>query len=214
MSGKFKALGLGLLAAMAVSAVAVANAGAEASGHFSSDVQHTIFTGTEDEADATEFSVDGGTGIRCHKTSYTYTGAAKLLAGLQLTPTYENCTTSGQATEFKFTTNKCRYTIKMNSAGEHATFFIECEGGPMEIHHPNCTITVPPQTLLKGVKYTTIIEGDKHALTVDVTVGNIAVQYHGGICIFLGTNHTGALTGSFRVRGANTAGEPVDITAT
>jgi hypothetical protein len=214
MSGKFKALGLGLLAAMAISAVAAVNAGATASGHFSSATHHTIFTGTEDEADSTEFSVDGGTGIRCHKTSYTYTGAATLLAGLQLTPTYEKCTTSGEATEFKFTTNDCRYTIKMNSSGGHATVFIECEKGPMEIHHPNCTITVPQQFQLTGVKYTTLIENNKHALTVDVTVNNIAVQYHGGICIFLGTNHTGALTGAFRVRGANTAGEPVDITAT
>jgi hypothetical protein len=214
MSGKLKALGLGLVAAMAVCAVAVVNAPAQVNGHFSSDVEHTLFVGTENATHNTQLSVDGGTAIRCHKTTYTFTGQAKLLVGVRLAPKYEECTTVGQEAKFTFTTNGCLYTLKPNTGFPHGTFFIECPGGkPMEIHHPNCTIVIPEKTLLTGVTYTTVVEV-KHALTVDVTVKNIPVHYHGGACTFLGTNHTGSLTGSFTLKGTDTAGTPVNITVT
>jgi hypothetical protein len=215
MNGKLKALGLGVLAAMAASALAVVGASAQVAGHFSSDVEHTLFIGTENATHNTQFSVDGGGPIRCHKTSYTYTGQAKLLAGVRLVPKYEECTTVGQEAKFTFTTNGCLYTLKTNSGGAHATFFIECPNGtPMEIHHPNCTMTIPEKKLLNGVSYTTLLEGGKHALTVNVTVSGIPVEYHGGACIILGTSHKGAWTGSFTLKGTDKAGNLVNITAT
>ncbi|HEX8689062.1 MAG TPA: hypothetical protein VF729_02340 [Solirubrobacterales bacterium] len=212
MTRKLKALGLGLLATMAVSAIAV-NASAEVTGHFVVDGTHAIVTGTEGGTHNTKFSVDGGTPIECLEDSYSGVIGAQTVAGFTVTPTHKTCRTEGSATHnVTVTTNGCTYTFKATEK-THATFWFLCGDKFIEIHHPNCTIKIPDQ-IVSGVSYTTVVENGKHALTTDFTIENIAIFYEAGICTFLGTNHNGSLKGSITLRATDTAGNPVNLTVT
>ena len=135
------------------------------------------------------------------------------MAGFTVVPKYEGCKTKETGTVVTVTVNGCRYTFK-STEKVHATFLFLCENGPMEIHHPNCTVTVPQQLQpVSGVSYTTLLENGKHALTATLTLTNIEVQAH-GVCSILGTNQKGALTGSITLRATDTAGNPVNLTNT
>jgi hypothetical protein len=213
MSSKLKALGLGLMAAMAITAIAV-DASAEVSGHFVVDGTHANVVVSEGGAHRVKFSVDGGTPIECLENSYSGVIGAQTVAGFTVTPTFKTCRTEGSATHnITITTNGCRYTFKATEK-THATFWLLCDGNFLEIHHPNCTIKIPHSPNLQWVSYSTVVENGKHALTVNFTIENIAVQYEGGACTFLGTNHKGAMKGSLTLRATDTAGNPVNLTVT
>jgi|SRR6187549_178407 len=214
MSGKSKALGLGLVATLAIAAIASVSASAEVTGHFIVEGGDANLVGTENATHNSQFSVEGGTPIECLNDSYEGFGGSETLAGFTLVPKYPTCKTAGAANhEVTITPNGCRYTLKATEK-VHATFWILCpEGKPMEIHHPNCTITIQEQNL-SAVSYTTLLENTKHALTVNLTVENITAHYHGGACIFLGTTHKGALKGSFTIKALDTAGKQVNLTVT
>jgi hypothetical protein len=213
MSSRLKALGLALLATMAVSAFAV-NASAEVSGHFVVDGTHATVVASEGGAHRIKFSAGGLTGaIECLENSYSGVIGAQTVAGFTITPTFKTCRTEGSATHnVTITTNGCRYTFKATEK-THATFMFLCDGKALEIHHPSCTIKIPEQTV-SGVSYTTVLENGKHALTADFTVENIAVQYEAGVCTFLGTNNKGAMKGSLTLRATDTANNPVNLTVT
>ncbi len=216
MSSRLKTLGLGLLGTMAVSAVVVINASAEVTGHFVVDGTHAIVVGSEGGAHNTKFAAEGLTGsIECLEDSYNGVIGAQTVAGFTITPTHKTCRTEGSATHnVTITMNGCTYTFKATEK-THATFWFLCnEGKPIEIHHPNCTIKIPGQSNLGWVSYSTVVENGKHALTVNFTVENIALQYEAGICTFLGTNHKGSLKGSITLKATDTAGNPVNVTVT
>jgi hypothetical protein len=225
LTKQLKILTLALMAALAISGIAVLNASAVVKGHFESDVDHTLLVGTEGhntstkEVHTTEFHIDEGEGIVCKNASYSGTTTTKTTTEVTVTPSYSNCqTTNGTAVEV--TMNGCDYTFFSHGTNAHGTVSVMCGAGKaIEIHHPNCTITVPGQTpngvhMTQGATYTTAVVNGKHALTVDVTLKAITAEYHGGICIFLGTNHTAEMTGAVTLAGTNTAGEPVNITHT
>lgn len=223
MSIKLKALGLGLLAAMAMGSFAVVNASATVSGHFTSDIEHTILVGTENlhTSHFLEFENEGGsTPIVCTEASYSGTIGPKTVQSVQVFPTYSKCETKGAGNPGSVVVhmNGCSYTFGSNSTG-HGTATVDCPvGQTIVITHPNCTIRIPGQApsatrLTGGLTYTTTLE-TKHALTVDVTVSKITGHYEGGICIFLGTSQNFRMNGSVTVRGTDTAGVPVNITQT
>jgi len=232
MSLKLKVLGLGLLAVMATSAFAVMNASATTNGHFTHEGPNVTATivGTENgihSAHSLSFQATEPTGefsgaaIVCAKASYHGTASAKTVTELDVTPSYSGCITTGTATNVTVTTNGCTYTFFSNTKASttpptgHATVTVKCPAGQaIVIDHPNCTMTVPHQTLT-GATYATTVEG-KHSLTVNITISHIAAQYHGGICIFLGTNHIFDMNGSVTVtaQASATNKEQVAITAT
>lgn len=220
MSIKLKALGLGLLAAMAMSAVAAINASATISGHFTQPAANTKITGEETlgTAHRVKFSVDGGTPIECTKAHYEGTPVAELtFQRLLATPTYSECGTEGSGTH-NVTVHHlgCEFEFYSRTTGTgHATTGLVCPAGVngLLVTHPNCTMRMPPQTL-SGITYSTITVNNKHAITLEATVSGITAHYEAGICIFLGTTHTGTMNGSATVRGLNASNEPVDITAT
>lgn len=216
MSMKLKALGLGLLAAMAMSAIAVVNASATASGHFGSAEAHTQIVGTENATHKVRLSIDGGETIECDNASYSGTIATKTATQITITPTYHEChTTSEKYAEHpvNVTLNGCDYTFFSQGTRKHGTATVTCPTGKaIEIHHENCTVTVGTQhALTEGLSY----KNENGTLTADVTVGGIAAEYHGGICIFLGTGgHVGTMKGSATIAGTTTAGAPVAISST
>jgi|SRR6187549_656112 len=219
MSIKLKALGLGLLAAMAMTAVGVLNASASITGHFTHTATggHGLVVGTESGTHRVKFSVDGGTPIECEEASYHGTVSAATVTAVRVTPTYGKCKTEGGAAgSVVVDTNECHFVFHSNTKASgsnptgHATVTVECTSkGPIVVTHPNCEITIPSQSL-SGVTYTP----NGSEITLDSTVGGITSHYHGGICVFLGTTHTGTMTGSATVKGTNTDGSAASISAT
>ena len=219
MSIKLKALGLGLLAAMAMGAVAVLNASATTTGHFGNTATggHALVVGTESGTHRLKFSIDGGTPIECEEASYHGTVASAAVNSVRVTPTYGKCKTEGgSAGSVVVDTNECHFVFHSNTKASgskpsgHATVTVECtDKGPLVITHPNCEIRIPSQSLT-GVTYTP----NGSEITLDATVGGVAAQYESGICVFLGTSHTGAMNGSVTVKGTNTDGSAASISAT
>lgn len=224
MGTKIKALGLGVLATLAIGAMASIDASATVTGHFTHDAVggHAILTGTEGPANhRVKFSIDNGTHFECDATHYHGTVSTATFTTFQLTPTYSGCHTEGGVPgSITIDANNCHLKFYSNTGAstptptEHATFDYLCPAGTgVVITHPNCTIKMPTQPL-KGITYTTVTENSKHALTVDMTVQGKTVHYESGICVFLGTTHTGATTGSFTLKALNTPAEQVSLTAT
>ena len=223
MSIKLKALGLGLLAVLAMSALAVTNASAIRSGHFSQDSGGTAtITGTQTSTHKVKFHTDHGTPIECTSAHYHGKATTATTQEILVTPTYSDCHTEGSATNIPVHTNECHFKFTSNSNAsthsptEDATTGLVCPPGVsgVIVTHPNCTMRMPPQTV-KGVTYTTITVNNKHAITLNVTVNTaITAHYEGGICIFLGTTHQGSMTGSAIVEGFDSKGNPINLTAT
>ena len=229
MSLKLKNLGLGLLAVMATRAFAE-NAGATIGGHFTNDAfnGHALVTGTTSTG-----STHGLTFVKegaspeaensCHLASYTGTVNAATVQSATITPAWENCTTgtTGTGDSFGVHENGCTLTFTSGKIEQtHHTATVVCPAGKaIEITHPNCTIKIPPQTLggggsKGGIVYTTTVENNKHALTLDLTVKEITAHYEAGICIFLGTTQKSEVKGSITVRAVDTNDNPVNITET
>jgi hypothetical protein len=216
MSMKLKVLGLGLLAVMATSAFAVMNATAETGGHFVNDAPngHATIVGVESGEHRLHLSGPTEGIVGCEIATYHGTTTNATETQLDITPTYKNCGTTPNTDEsVKVTTNGCKYRFTVGNGGTFGTADLVGCTTPLEIHHPNCTITVAPQNNLSSVHYTRVTESGKHAITLDVNV-EFATQYHGGICIFLGTNQKGRLSGSVTVSGRDTENNAVNITAT
>ena len=225
MSIKLKALGLGLLAALAVSAVTVMNASAEsqATGHFTCEVEPCTVKGEESGTHQLELGVPGLTGIVCDKASYSATAATKTVTDLTVTPTYAECHTTGTGTGSKpgeviVDVNGCTYTFtqpnKEAAKTEHTVDLVCPTGKTIIVTHPECEITIDPINGLKGVGYTTILENNIHAITLTSNVSGFSATFHKGVCVLLGTNHTGTLSGSATVKGFNGSNEQKGITAT
>lgn len=221
MSTKLKALGLGLLAVMAASVFAV-NASATVGGHFTNDAVngHAIITGTE--ATGTVHSIrllkEGGAEgetIICHNSSYTGTINAATVQSVTITPAVSNCTTTGGSTPYDIDENGCTFTLTSGKIGEtHHTLDVLCPiGKATEITHPNCTMRMPSQTV-RGLTYTTTVEDNKHAFTINVTVKGFTAHYEAGVCVFLGTTQKFEMNGSITSKATNTEGIPVNITET
>jgi hypothetical protein len=226
MSMKIRALGLGVLAVLAIGTTTSINASASVTGHFTHTASdgHATLTGTEGPGNVhrVRFSVDNGTHIECNVAHYHGTVTVATVTTIDLTPTYSGCHTEGEAPgSITIDTNNCHLRFHSNSnasthnPSEHATLGYVCPAGVagISITHPNCTIRMPTQPL-KGVVYTTTEENSRHTLTVTMTVQGKTAHYESGICIFLGTTHSGATTGSFTLEAFNTAGERVHLTAT
>jgi len=228
MSIKLKALGLGLLALLTMGAFAAANATAEGGGHFTSDspTGKTWITGTEEHGtvDDTELTVAGLSGVHCGHIRYEGTISANTVESLTITPTFTTCTTAPNgAHNVIIDRNGCTFTFTIGKkiTTVHQTMHILCPQGPMVVTHPECEITIPPQTLT-GFSYNTIIENNKHALTVEATIGEsgtppLTTQFHKGICTLLGTTHAASFTGSVKFTGFEDIppeGNQVNITAT
>jgi len=217
MSMKLKALGLGILAMMAVGAFAVTNAGATVSGHFEFGSEHTFITGEEEGLD---FVADDGSKIGCDEAKYTGTHkGTKTTTELTITPSWNKCyttPTSGAMEEptWDVDENGCHlvFTSRALPAENDATVHVICPSAtPITITHPNCNITVDPQTIGgevgNGVTYTGQNDGTPW-VTLDVKV-KVAATYHTGLCIFLGTNHTATMVGSVKVKGYSNAAHTV-----
>jgi hypothetical protein len=215
MSTKLKALGLGLFAAMAMSTVAVMTAGAQTGGHFMSTSSFTTILGFDEGNHLLHFNKEGGSAgerIGCEINNYIGAMTNATTTEIPIEPTWATCRTTVEgAQHFGITGSGCIFLFTVKAANAHNTLHLNCPSGKViEIHHPNCTITVPPQTV-NGVSY----PSDGDGITLTSTVKGIESTYHGGICIFLGTsNHKMEMVGSITLIGLDGDGNRASISAT
>jgi hypothetical protein len=216
--GRKARYGLMLLATGLVLTATSASAVAETGGHFTSESAHTTLVGTESSASGhtTKIALEGGSLIECSTASYSGTTSSQTVTELKLTPSYSECVTAGSpGTKFTISPNGCSYTFKIGKiATNDNTLDINCPAEKsIEIAHPNCGIKIPSQSGKPGVAYKEIVENNKRALTPELTVSNLTAHYESGFCVFLGTTHTFGMTGSFTLRGTDTAGAAVGVRA-
>ena len=221
MSLKLKVLGLSLIATVALSAVAVMNASANGEGHLvtTGATGATVegHVSTPPAAHNLHFRMHGFNGeIGCHKQTHVATIAGETAESLTVTPTYSECGTTPN-TDVTVTVNGCTYTFTVAKGSIDATeqtAHLFCPAGKaIEVHHPNCTVTIHPQTTTTGLTYTqkTNAATLKHEITMDVNV-EFNITRHGA-CQLFGTNGKGTLVGSVTVT-AKKAGAQVHLTRT
>jgi hypothetical protein len=157
-------------------------------------------------------------GVVCDEGKYAGTTTAETVSDLTLTPTYGKCHTAGsEPGTTTIAVNGCTYTFtvaKGTTNSTKQTVQLLCPAGKViEINHPNCKVTIPAQTINSGATYATLFENSVHLLTISLSL-QINIQFHGGICVFTGTNHTGTIHGTFTVGVRSLIGILRNITAT
>jgi hypothetical protein len=218
MSLKLKGLSLGLLAAIAMSAVVVMNASASVSGHFTNDAVggHAIVNQTSSAGSSHQFKFQIGKTSPLVCNSFTATGTVSLATVTQVegTTDFSGCRTEdGEANSLEIHENGCSGRGTSNASGAITSDLVCPIGKGIIVTHPNCTISIPAQNNISGFTATQITVEGKHAITLDANV-QYTVHYEGGICVFLGTNQTMFITGSTVIRGKNTEGSYINITST
>jgi hypothetical protein len=222
MSFKLKAFGLSLLATMAVAIGGAVNTSAEGGGHFvlekahshmewfpSSDTNHQwhlAFHGLIDE-------------VGCDVTQVTATTTSQTVESIVPVPKYEQCTTTGDETRVSIHYNGClsTYTVAKGTGDPtEQTVHLLCPAGKaIMVTHPNCTISISPQTATGGLTYTNKTDPTtgKHEVTLDARVQHSITRH--GLCQFIApTNGTATTRGSLTLQAFDTEGSQIDLTAT
>lgn len=198
MSRNLKVLGLCLMAALAMSAVASSTA----SAWFKSTSHHTIFSGSQ--VGTNTFATTAGT-IHCAVATFAGTSTSTESEEVEVEPTYENCTSTpfGGATVHM---NGCKYQITTNGQAH-----IICTGtNKIVVTAPFCTITIYPQTL-EGLTFENTGSGSTEEVDATANVSGIHYTQTAGCTHGAGTFSNGHYTGTVKMTGANTAGEHVGI---
>ena len=211
---KLRMLSVGLIAVLC-SAFAVVQAGATTGGHFIAPAGTTIKSqetlGTNHRLEFVSHGLEGG--IVCDEVTYSdYTSTKETETEIKVTPTYNTCHTTGGEHNVTVTVGSCYYRFTVGPGGSGTADLVCPSGDAIVIKHPACEITIPAQNNIGGLSYVTTIENGVHAITLEAAA-KFNTQYHGGICVFTGTNHVGTLNGSATVNGIK-ENKAVPITAT
>jgi hypothetical protein len=206
MLRNLRALGLTIVAALAISAVGASTASAAPQFHF--ETEHTIITGMQ--ITGNELTFDSGK-VKCGVAKFGGTSAVFTTTTMTLTPTFENCKIKkGEAeAEATITHNGCAFVFHLGTNTEHltGTMGIECPDFPIEIDAPECTITVPEQGNLGTVTYKNEGEETTRSVIFDMNLSGIHYVEHGAGCENeTETTNNGSYTGQITVTGENTLG--------
>lgn len=224
MDSRPRALTLALLClSVTIGAIGGGSASAETGGHFTVESDSATIRFTEQGTHFLEYSIPGMTPFVCESAEYASNPLpVKTLTeigfgGLNKDP----CKTKGGAKygETTFHFNGCKIVLKIGKKStQDNTTDIECPTGKeLEITHESCVIKVPSQKGFKGVAYNKVVEGGKNAITASFTVGGgaeMAANFESGICVFLGTGHAIAITGSMTMFALDKNGASTGLTAT
>ena len=198
MNRKLKALGLALIAVLAMGAL---SASAASAGTFHSEIAtDTVIKGEQIGTDV--FTVNAGT-VKCNEAKYNGNQAGATATTVKVTPEYSECTAFG----FVNTTihsKQCTYEF----SGDNLDVVIGCPAAePITVTAFNCWITVPSQTLAGAITYTNVAGPPKD---VKVKVNSKTITYTQHSKSFPGcsggTRTTGEYLGEATVRGLSTAG--------
>jgi hypothetical protein len=183
MNRKIKALGLALVAALALTAVMASTV----SANFTSTTEHTVLSGNQVESH--RFTAGVGVGaISCATITFSGTVVGTSQATWVLTPIYAGCKDSLGRTVHVAVAAKYELTSTAGKGLVHIT------GGNIVVTvtgASNCVITITPQNSKNNVTYTQ--EGNNLKLTT--TTNNIHSHISGGF-FACGTSSTTSTTGT------------------
>ncbi|HET6997152.1 MAG TPA: hypothetical protein VFI03_01055 [Solirubrobacterales bacterium] len=210
MIRNLKALGLAVVAVLAMSAVVASAAQAEA--NFTASEYPAYVTG-EQETGVHEF-LGAGTGVTCtgaHFLSHALGGPSP---DLTVTAAYTGCKDTTFGLSSTVTMNGCTYTFTTPTkvATDHYTGKVDlvCPAGKVvEVHVATCTLTISPKTELGTVTYTNKPAATpKKDVTLDIAVKGIPYKVDRGfLCPISSTYDTthndGEYTGFATVKAFN-----------
>jgi hypothetical protein len=210
MNSKLKALGLALVAALALTAVMASAASAQ----FTSNKEHTIISGFQQEKNHVFSAGSGFYSISCSTILVNGTLIGTNDADLTITPTYETCKdTAGRTVDVD--NSKLTYTFTRTGAvagtpvGEiHVSggiTFTTTSGGSVV-----CTTVIKVPQSINGVTY----HDNGSGIKVTTGASNVISTTSGGIlnCGISNGEHTaGTYDGTTNMTGVNTSGVTADI---
>jgi hypothetical protein len=225
MRTKLTALNLSLVVVLAIGAIAAISASANTEGHFvtsgnSSATIHGEVTKASEGPHYIAFIIHGLEGeIGCDVQTYTATTSSETTTSLTFTPKYEKCYTTGggEPGSIPIHVNGCTYTFRVakgtTDSTEQTSQMLCPAGKKIEVTHPNCTMSIHPQSINTGTTYTTKVSTSGiHELTKHINI-QFGVTRH-GLCQFIApTNGTCTLKGSLTLR-ARLFGIQIHLTAT
>jgi hypothetical protein len=211
MFRNLKFLGLALIAALAMSAVAVNTASADL---LYGETTPATLTGSQEGTDV--LWVHGGF-VNCATVKYTGTTTAFGMSQITVTPSFSGCTFAGLAA--KISMNECDYLLRFYIAAEDTTgaIDIQCPFGKEititapSLGTPKCIVHIPPQNGL-GVDFTgtNIGTGTTREVTLHiqrfVRYSQTAGTAETGNCSTADNTSGGWYEGKARFTGENAAG--------
>jgi len=201
-----RALGLSVVAILAISGVAATAAMAVPQFHI--EMEDTTLTGSQGQNMANILTFDLGE-MKCKVAKFNGTQQQEISTTLTLKPTYEECKLAGE--NAKVTPNGCGYLFHLGEDTEifPAKMDIECpDAQKIEVDMVECTITIPPQAGLGSVKFTNEGAEATRAVVADLNIAGFHYVEDGAGCANPGeTTTNGSYTGEITVKGENAAEE-------
>jgi len=211
MNRKIKALGLALMASLALTAI-LASA-ASAAGTFTSSSTHTILSGTQ--TGKLGFTPGSGMGTTdCTTVTFSGTSSATSETDWTIKPTYSGCIDSfGRTVDIDNEGLTYTFTANTNAGG---TSDLHISGGMKETVTSGgsvvCTVTISVTQTANGITYKNL--GGTSGVEVRINTTNMKSTVEGGFfnCgTATTTQTTGTTTGSAVFTGKDTAGSAVAI---
>jgi hypothetical protein len=186
MSLKLKAVGLALVAVLAMGGLSAVSASAD---EFHSGATSGTVKGTNVGQET--FTVTFGT-VKCTSVTYTGTYSASTVTSQIVTPAYSGCTAFGFA-NVPIDVNGCQFRFNQPNASTISTVDIINCTKPMEVTAPNCRVTIGNQNGLTSVRWDNVAATPLH-VTATTNITNI-IYSEDPVGSFLpcksSTNHTG-----------------------
>jgi hypothetical protein len=203
MHRKLKALGLALVAALALTAVMASAASAQ----FTSNKEHTILSGSQKTGTNDVFTAgEGFGGITCENATFSGTAVNKSESSQEITPSYSNCKDSFGRTVDPTVTATFTFTPsgKVHVMG-HIVLHITSGGSTI------CTVTIGEQSEINGITYTNL--GGTKGVETTTHSTNVKNTTSGGFfnCGISNGEHTaGTYDGTAVVTGKDTSGSAAE----
>jgi hypothetical protein len=207
MIRNLKALGLALVALVALSAV-VAGSASAAGERFHSEVEPTIITGTSTNTHV--FAASGAT-VECTGATFSGTSTLKTETTQTVHPTYSGCTFFGEPASVD--TTGCNYVFESETVAGKMPAEIECTAGyAIKVTSPGCTLTFGPQKNTGGLVVTNEGAGTTRD-TKTISETGATFSKSGPLCFAI-SGTTGTYKGTTTVKGFKDNGVtgPIDET--
>jgi hypothetical protein len=203
MNRKLKALGLALVAVLAMGALSASAASAE--NFHSESATDTVLKGSQVGTDV--FTVNAGT-VKCNEATYAGTQSGATATTVKVTPTYSECTAFGFVST-AIDVNGCTYEF----SSDNSNVVIGCATNPITVTAFNCWVTVGSQTTNGGITYTNTGAGASRDVDVTVNISGIHYVQHSKSFpgCSSGTRTDGKYTGAATVQGFTTGGAQVGV---
>jgi hypothetical protein len=217
MLHKLKALGLAVVAVLALNAMAAASA--SATDLFTSDApsEETTITGTQTGAQPHKFTVLGQP-IECSEAHFMGKVVGNSVESVTVSPSYSGCTYGSNPATVNMRDCDYNFTSETNESGHNVVHIEECPtGAPITVEivvgGTNCKLTIITQTPGQGVTFTNDTSGETKDLLVKATAKVKIHKAEGNFTCSLLGGTTPLYTGDTTVVGIDQdSSDPVNLT--